>query len=1369
MGNLDTTEWELAVKSVVGSWKRDVTVYVNGKKYVVYDAQPETTLLQWLRGQGYTGTKLGCGEGGCGACTVLLSHYNSWESKIIHRSVNACLTPFCAVDGMAVITVEGLGSIERGLHPIQDRMARSHGSQCGFCTPGIVMAMYALLRNHPKPTRKMIEEALDGNLCRCTGYRPILDAFKSFAIDADEEEFGPNSSLCDTESSTNEKRRWHMMENKGAATGSGTGLINGSRICPGSGKPCSCGDPPVEELGRDSKFEPYIPDAEPIFPPALMLNDPEPIVIKGQKATWFKPTNLADLLKLKELYPTAKLIVGNSEIGIEMKFKNAGYPTHISTAAIRELNEVKDTPEGLVIGGSVTIQRIWDTIKQIKSERPEYETECLRALESNIKWFAGTQIRSVASIAGNIVTASPISDLNPVHMAAGTTFKLLSTSGDSRQVPARDFFLSYRKTELKPNEILLSISVPYSRKYEYMEAYKQARRRDDDIAIVNAAYRVALTKGDEGEWIVTDMSLAYGGMAPLSICAKKSEALLIGKPWNERTLQDVMKTLEEDLPLSPNAPGGMIEYRRTLTTSFFFKFFWLVMSKLEQPLPSAYASLVAPFHRPVSHGLQHFDLIRANNGQVGRPVRHMAGELHVTGEAIYVDDMPNPKGCLYAAFVISTRGHAKIVSIDASMALTSEGVEGFFSAKDVPGTNKISTASRTDEEVFVSDEVTAAGLIVGVVVADTESHAQAGARLVRVKYEDLPTVLTIQEAIAADSFHFKNRKIECGEVDTAMSNSDVVVQGEIYMGGQEHFYLETHTMMCVPGENNEFTVYASSQNPTKTQFVIGEVLGVEDNRVVCKVKRLGGGFGGKETRGIPMAAACAVAAKKLNRPVRIMLDRDVDMAMKGSRHPFYGQYKAGFSRDGLVQALDLTLYNNGGHSLDLSLSIMDRALQSSDNGYYIPNVRVVGHVCKTNLPSNTAFRGFGGPQGLFIAETWMDHAARELGMPPAELREKNLYREGEITHYGMELDGCHLRDMWSQVIESSDFYSRRQAIEEYNKTSAFKKRGISINPVNYGVSPGFVAINQAGAHVLVYQNGSVLLSHSGTEMGQGLHVKCAQIAADAFGIPLAKVYVSETSTDKVPNTSPTAGSIGSDVNGFAVLDACNIINERLKPIREKMPDASWFDITNAAYMQRINLAAQGFYMTPGIGYDWNAGKGKPFYYHAYGVAVTEVEVDALTGDHMVLRTDIIHDVGQSLNPAVDIGQIEGAFVQGMGLYTLEERVWMSNGAIFTRGPSTYKIPSFNDIPIDFRTSLLKNAPLKKTIHSSKAVGEPPLALGATVYFAVKDAIYSRRSDLGKPSYFRLDSPATCERIRMSCEDDLTSQFAPENYHPVNYV
>ncbi|MEE6473682.1 hypothetical protein FKM82_010138 [Ascaphus truei] len=867
------------------------------------------------------------------------------------------------------------------------------------------MSMYTLLRNKLEPTMEEIENAFQGNLCRCTGYRPILEGFRTFS----KGEGGCCGKRTDNSCCMNNKDENAMVMSSA--------------------------------LFNPAEFQPLDPTQEPIFPPELLVEKCKllkPLQFEGERVKWIQPNTLSELLALKSQYPEAKLVIGNTEVGIETKFKNMLYPVIIAPGWISELNAIGHTQEGICFGAACSLTSMGEVLNKAVADLPSHKTEVFQGVLEQLRWFAGQQIRNVAAVGGNIMTASPISDLNPVFMA--------------------------------------------------------------------------------------------------SRC-----------------------------------------------------------------------------------------------------------KLHL-----------------------------------------------------------------------------------------------------------------ISKAIEQQSFYPPVKKIEKGNIQQGFDEADHTIEGEIHIGGQEHFYLETNCTIAVPkGEDGEMELFVSTQNTTKTQEFAATALGVPSNRIVVRVKRMGGGFGGKESRSIIVSTVVAVAAHKTGRPVRCMLDRDEDMLLTGGRHPFLGRYKVGFTRSGKVTAVDVSYYGNAGNSQDLSHGIIDRVLFHMDNTYKIPNIRGFGYLCKTNLPSNTAFRGFGGPQGMFVTEAWMTDVAQTCSLPPEQVRRLNLYSEGDLTHFNQKLEGFTVERCWEQCLVTSNYHERRLSIEDFNRQHCWKKRGISIIPTKFGISFTLPFLNQAGALIHIFIDGSVLLTHGGTEMGQGLHTKMVQVASKALGIPTCKIHISETSTSTVPNTSPTAASASSDLNGMAIYNACQTILQRLEPYKTSNPKGSWDNWITAAYLDRVSLSATGFYKMPGIGYNAEKNEGNPHRYFSYGVACSEVEIDCLTGDHRNLRTDIVMDVGTSLNPAIDIGQIEGAFVQGLGLFTLEELRYSPDGFLYTRGPGMYKIPAFGDIPTEFNVSLLRNCPNSKAIYSSKAVGEPPLFLSASIFYAIKEAITSARSETGITGSFRLDSPATPERIRNACIDNFT--------------
>ncbi|KAF9981656.1 hypothetical protein BGZ65_003715 [Modicella reniformis] len=1313
--------------------------YLNGTEITIENPDPDTTLLQYVRSVGLTGTKLGCAEGGCGACTVLVSSYDKATQHIRHLNVNGCLTPLCSVDGKHVITIEGLGTYKNP-HPIQERIALCFGSQCGFCTPGIAMSLYALLRNKPTPTEEEIEDSFDGNLCRCTGYRPILDAAKSFAV--------PKTS---------------QIKNGTASNGASS---NG---CCGNGGPNGCCkgfDRPT--IPQESStcfpsvlFKKYDPSQELIFPPRLMKKVAEPLHFQGRKTQWFRPTTLDQVLQIKATYPTAKFVGGNTRIGIDTKFKHMEYNPLVYLHDIAELQGVSITSEGITIGANISVANLQKAMEEAIDTVNEHQVPVLRAFLASLKHFANHQIRNSASVAGSVATASPTSDLNPLFIASNSTFSILSsnqTAGSpARVVPATEFFVGYRKTAINPEtDILTKIHIPLTQPSEYIRAFKQTKRRDDDVAIVNAAIRVRLSQDNKVDEIV----FGYGSMAAFTCQAKRTSEYLKGKTWGDKdVLEKALETLDEDLPMQISTPGGMPEYRRTLSKSFFVRFWWDVIQRQSMDITHNHGDLrllSEEVHRHTSFGTQSDKGATQNSetGIVSKSVNMVSAMKQSTGEAIYTDDMPRIHNELYGALVLSTRAHAKVVSVDTSVALAHPGVRGYFDHRDVPGTNTWGGGILLDEFIFVIDTVYCVGQTIGIIVADTQAIAQEAARMVKVEYHDLPSLLTIDEAIAADSYIPITKKLVKGDVDAAFATCAKIFEGETRVGGQEHFYLETQSAIVNYNGEDEVEIHASTQSPNEIQLSISKLLGLRAHKVTCKVKRLGGGFGGKESRTLPMIGALSVAAFRTKRPIRCMLDRNEDMVISGQRNPFMGKWKVGLDENNMLVALDIQMYLNSGWSADLSPAVMERAMIQIDGVYNFHNVRVSGYCCRTNIPSNTSFRGFGAPQGNIITEDFMTQIAEQINVPVDKFRVMNFYKPGEMTHYNQELLDWHLPKGYMQLKEKANYETRLAAVEEFNKLSKWRKRGMSFIPTKFGVTFPILHLNQAGALIHIYHDGSVLLSHGGVEMGQGLHTKMIQVCAEELQIPVESIHTVDVSTDRVANTTSTAASASSDLNGMAIKNACDELNERLAPYRAK--GLSWTEIAHQAYFDRVNLSVNGFYKAPNIGYDWKTNSGQLFFYFTMGAAISEVEVDLLTGTHTVLRSDVSMDLGRSINPRVDIGQIEGAFMQGMGMTTTEEPLWFPDGRLFTQGPGAYKIPGFKCIPQEFNISFFEDVTHDsvKTIYKSKGVGEPPLFLGSSVYFAIRDALRYARKENGHDGTFSLPIPATAEKIRMAVGDTI---------------
>ncbi|WFU50038.1 xanthine dehydrogenase molybdopterin binding subunit [Sinorhizobium terangae] len=766
--------------------------------------------------------------------------------------------------------------------------------------------------------------------------------------------------------------------------------------------------------------------------------------------------------------------------------------------------------------------------------------------------------------------------------------------------------------------------------------------------------------------------------------------------------------------------------------------------------------------------MQPIDRIR---GGVHEKEKHESGHKHVSGTAEYIDDILEPAGTLHAYLGLSARAHAEILSIDFADVNASAGVVGILTADDIPGENDISPAHKHDDPVFATRKVEFHGQPIFAVIATSRDAARRAAAKANIDYRDLPHVTDVKEAVAANyPLVIDPLKLERGDIDAGFAKARNVVQGEMRIGGQDHFYLEGHISFAIPGEDDEVTVYASTQHPSETQHMVAQVLGVPSNAVTVNVRRMGGGFGGKETQANLFAAVAAVAARKYRRAVKIRPDRDDDMTATGKRHDFHVDYKIGFDDEGRIEAVDAVFAARCGFSADLSGPVTDRALFHADNCYFYPNVRLRSRPMKTNTVSNTAFRGFGGPQGMVGGERMIEDIAYTLGKDPLEIRKLNFYGgEGRnLTPYHQMVEDNIIGRIIEELETSADYAARREAVLAFNHENHVIKRGIALTPVKFGISFTKTEYNQAGALVHVYTDGSIHLNHGGTEMGQGLYTKVAQVVADEFQVDLDRIKVTATSTGKVPNTSATAASSGSDLNGMAAANAAQQIKARLvsfaaerfgvseadvafepNVVRIGAERVSFHDFIKMAYTARVQLSAAGFYKTPKIHWNRSEGRGRPFYYYAYGASCSEVSVDTLTGEYQIDRTDIIHDVGKSLNPALDLGQVEGAFVQGMGWLTTEELWWDAKGRLRTHAPSTYKIPLASDRPRIFNVRLAEwSVNREETIRRSKAVGEPPFMLGISVLEAISMAAASVAGYRIPP---RIDAPATPERVLMAIE------------------
>ncbi|XP_012510616.1 PREDICTED: aldehyde oxidase 4-like [Propithecus coquereli] len=1171
----------------------ELIFFVNGRKVTEKKADPEANLLFYLRKVlRLTGTKYACGEGGCGACTVMVSRYNAKTKTIHHFPATTCLVPICSLHGAAVTTVEGVGSIKTRIHPVQERLAKCHGMQCGFCSPGMVMSIYTLLRNHPEPTPEQITEALGGNLCRCTGYRPIVESGKTFCAE---------STVCQVKGSGKccldpEERSFANRQEK---------------IC--------------TKLYNEDEFQPFDPSQEPIFPPELirMAEDPNKrkLTFQGERTTWISPVTLNNLLELRTNFPKAPLVMGNTAVGPSIKFGNEFHPVFISPLGLPELHFVNTTDAGVTIGAGYSLAQLNDALCLIISEQPKEKTKTCRALLKHLRTLAGAQIRNMATLGGHVVSRPNYSDLNPILAAGNATINLISKDGQRQILLNGPFLERSPEANLKSEEIVLSVSIPYSTQWHFVSGLRLAQRQENAFAIVNAGMSV---KFEDGTNIIKELQMFYGSVGPTIVSASQSCKQLVGRQWDDQMLTDACRWVLDEIYIPPAAKGGMVEYKRTLIISLLFKFYLKVRQGLNK-------MCVDPYQHP--------------QDPVGHPVMHQSAIKHATGEAVFIDDMPPINQELFLAIVTSTRAHAKIISIDISEALALPGVVDVITAEDVPGDN-----NHHREIIYAQNEVICVGQIVCTVAADTYAHAKEAAKKLKITYEDIePKIITIEV---------------------------VGPLCEVHVEGQEHFYMETQTILAIPKrEDKKMVLHLGTQFPTHVQEYVAATLNVPRSRIACHVKRAGGAFGGKVTKPALLGAVSAVPANKTGRPIRFILERGDDMLITAGRHPLLGKYKIGFMNNGVIKAADVEYYVTGGCTPDESELVLEFIVLKSENAYYIPNFRCHGRPCKTNLPSNTAFRGFGFPQAMVVVEAYITAVASQCNLLPEEVKEINMLKRISKTAYKQTFNPEPLRRCWKECLEKSSFHARKLAAEEFNQKNYWKKRGLAVVPMKFTIGMPMAYYNQclsesSSCSSPIYLDGSVLVTHGGCELGQGLHTKTIQVASRELNIPQSYIHLSETSTVTVPNAVFTAGSMGTDINGKAVQ----------------------------------GLGEAGMFM------------GSSVLFAIYDAVAAARRERGLTKT-FTLSSPATPEVIRMTCADQFTDMIEGAFIQGMGLYTIEELKYSPEGVLYSRGPSDYKIPTVTEIPEEFYVTLVHSRnPI--AIYSSKVAKafEDSISLSATGYF-----------------------------------------------------
>jgi len=1275
---------------------------VNGRRHEVAAGDPalELGLLDYLRKNGATGCKKACGEGGCGACTAIVGRADPDSGEVRHDSVATCLLPLPYVHRAQVTTIEGVMALaEHGTHPVAEAFHQLGASQCGFCTPGFLMTLFARLCRDPLPEKEELEHLFDGNLCRCTGYRPILDAAAVFCRDPIDD-----PTLADRV--TDWRARFAACRSLAAS-----------------------------------------------FPEDYRTAAGD-LTLTGPRATFCLPTSLDSLLAHIESNNGAQVVAGNTDLALAAA-RGEGSAHQVLVHRVADLQRIEWTDDGVRIGASVTIRQLaHELTRGLERHRPDGDSG-LAALSSQCRFLGNTQIRSVATVGGGIVNFSHYSDLIPLWVACDATLLFQSGTNETR-IRLSDCYDGTGQLTIDPSShgLLTAIEVPFCDATHSVNNFKYARRRMDSITFMSAGVHTTVQENGTLEAIV----LCYDGLGAPAQRAVATEALLAGKNIDRETLTAALASLATELAtrMDNNLPARLQQYQLRLAQATLVRTFARLREDVFHDLDDDDAGLLARY--PAIHHRSHVTYEQKAEGVLGRAIPHRQASRQVTGDAKYTNDL-SAVGCLHAAVVTSPVANGKLLGIDASVALAHADAVAFVSAKDVPGKSLFGFRV-DDEEVVASEHVHFVGQIVGVLVAKSARLARELAATVKVEVAAEPPLLTIDDAIAADATHGKPEgyRVHQGDVDEGFAKSKVVVEGEVVLPGQNHFYLELHNTLAIPKDGG-FKIYSSTQSPSDVVRHISALLDIPTNAVDVQVGRLGGGFGGKQLRAGPIAALCALAATKVGAPVKLALDRPEDMAFCPGRSGGRARYRAGFGDDGKIQALRVDLRLAGGFSSDYAADITEAATLLMDSGYRVPRVDLHGTCHRTNTGSTTSTRGFGKPQSSAVIETVMDHGASALGLDATEVRGRNTYRRGDQTITRSTLGDDVLQDCWQRVLEKGNHEQVQRDVAAFNKAHRWRKRGVAVT-VSKG-NMGFLEsadINRGLALVHVLHDGKVSVSHSGVEMGQGINTRMAQVTAAALSVPMDDVAITDTQSVVIPNTPPTT-MVATDLIGEAILKACTTLTTTLSKY-----EGTFQERVAQAYEHGDNLSAPGIHTAPRLAYDYEKQQGDISYFFVWGAAQSVVELDVLSGSFRIVSSTVVQDCGKSLNPHLDVGQAEGGFLYGVGYYMMEEMIYDQKGRLITDNVSGYKVPSAGDVPQEWNIELLSQRPGVSGLHNSKGIGESNIQLGLSVYFACKEAVRTTRREADMDPVFTLGFPASVERVA-ACLPSLDALLARPHADP----
>ncbi|CAG7720323.1 unnamed protein product [Allacma fusca] len=1282
-----------------------ISFSINGNQYTVKPTDgglnPESRLVDYIRDEAnLKGTKWTCREGGCGACVVTARTKDPQTGQELVRAVNSCLTPVYACDGWDISTVEDLGNRRDGYHPIQKRLAQFGGTQCGFCTAGMVMNMYSLAMSKKDLKSEDVENSFDGNICRCTGYRPIFDAFKSFADDADPEL----------------KRRCGDIEDCGS--------------CPGKSSGGCC-----------SRAATNLPSAN------LDLSLPT-----GEK--WNKVTDLKTTFEILKNHAKNnvkyRIVAGNTGTGV---FKFDGpYDAYVEVNNIPDLSVLSVNKSEAVLGAAVTLTKAIDFLENLgNTEGYKYAG----GVGHHIRRVANTPVRNFGTIAGNIMMKHDHhdfpSDIFLILETVGAKVYVASSPTDISSHTLDDFL----NVDMK-GKIIAYFTIPKRTGNYVYRSFKITKRHQNAHAYVNAGFLIKVDPANNFK-ITEKPSICFGGIGPKFVHATRTEEALTGADLTDpNTLKKAIKMLDEEVEPDNHLPDASPQYRKQLTKNLLYK---VILGILGDKADGNLRSGAIDLPRKQNSGKQIYDTDEEfADSALYKPVAKLEALIQCSGEAEYVNDVPKQTGELSGAFVLATVANAEIKNVDASEALKMPGVVTFITAKDIPGRNSFYDGFMLNgkEELFVESHIRASGQALGLVVAETRDIVIAAAKLVKVEYKDKKKpILKIKDAIekskAEGTFEtavMYPSFMTVKSPDAPNTASEHKIKGELNIGGQAHFHMENHVALVIP-QDDGLMVYSSTQWIDQTQMMIAKALNIPNNSIEIKVKRIGGSYGAKASRSTQVAVAAALASHITRKPVRVALDLEHGFEMMGKRLPYYGDYEVGFDQNGKIDALQAKVICDAGmYELDATSAFAVAYMQSC---YHATGWNVQPGRTTTNTHLNTFCRAPGTTQGIAIIENIMEHIADVLKKDALEIRQANFLKPGDPLlpchgkqHEGDVFEGVNLiPTIIEELKRTANYEERKRFVEDFNKSNRWMKRGLSLVPMRYlqayhGMKYSvFVAIHN--------QDGTVSISHGGIECGQGINTKVAQVAAHTLGIPLSKIAVKATNNLVTANSDTTGGAITSELVSYATVKSCEQILERMAPIKKGLEDPSWEELVQKSNQSGIDL--RGTYQ-----YSLNDPDVKP--YDIYGVNLTEVEVDILTGEFKIVRLDLVEDAGKSLSPEIDIGQIEGSLVMGLGLWSEEKLVFHpETGRLLTRNTWEYKIPFPKCIPEDMRIVIMRNATNPFGVLRSKATGEPPLCLSVAVLFAIKNAIKAARRDAGNTDWFQLDGPVTPEDVvRLSLTD-----------------